>query len=73
MHITVRVTPSAGKEHFQKVSEGVFEAYVREPPVNNMANRRVCALVAEHFRVGLGGVRIIVGHRARKKTISIQS
>jgi uncharacterized protein (TIGR00251 family) len=72
MHIVVYVTPDAGKEMFRSVREGEFEAFVREPPVNNLANRRVCSLIAEHFGVGLRAVRIVAGHRARKKTIYIQ-
>jgi uncharacterized protein YggU (UPF0235/DUF167 family) len=73
MYITVNVTPSARKEVFEKKSEIVFGVFVKEPPRQNKANMRVRELVAQHFAVSLGRVKIITGHRSPKKIISVET
>lgn len=71
MMVRVKVYADAGKETFTKQSDSEFEISVREPPLNNMANRRVCSLLAAHFGVDVRSVRIEAGHRSPRKTISI--
>jgi len=46
---------------------------VKEPTSGNRANGRVREIVAERFRVTLGKVRILTGHRSRAKMVSIDS
>lgn len=70
--VRVKVWASAGKEHFEKIERGGFEAFVREPPVDNRANKRACVLVARHFQVPVSAVRIISGHHARGKILSVR-
>ncbi len=70
--VRVKVWPDAGEEYFGKVDKGGFEAFVREPPLQNMANKRVCTLVARHFKVPVASVRIISGHHARGKILSVR-
>lgn len=67
----MRVTPGAKKEYIKQMGEAAFDVYVREPAQKNMANRRVCALMAEQFNVEVGDVRIVSGHRARGKMLTI--
>lgn len=70
-NVVVTATPAAKKEKFVEVEDGVFEAYVREPAQNNMANYRVRELVAAFFTVPLSSVIITTGHRARKKRLTV--
>ena len=73
MYIHVRVVAGAKKELFEQVSEDHFEAAVREVAERNLANRRVVALVAEHFGVPAGKVRIIHGHHSPAKLLSVDT
>lgn len=65
------MVPDAKKEKFAKMSEDHFEIAVREPAKNNAANRRVMELVAEHFGVPSGKVKIVTGHHSRSKILSV--
>ena len=73
MHITVRVKTGAKQESVRKISADRFEITVREKPENNLANRRVVALVAIEFGVPASKIRVLKGHRRRSKTLSIGS
>ncbi len=73
MYIKVKVTPNAKKESFEpeKGKENCFIASVREKAERNMANTRVREIIAEHFGVPIGRVRLISGHRGRVKMFSV--
>ncbi len=71
MYIKVTVTPGAKREALRAVSETKLEISVKEPAERNLANTRVRELVAGHFKVRLGDVRIISGHRSHSKFLSI--
>jgi uncharacterized protein YggU (UPF0235/DUF167 family) len=73
MHIAVRVKTGAKSESIRKLSDGRFEIGVREKPENNLANRRVIALIALKFGVPASYVRIIKGHRRPSKLFSVAS
>ena len=72
MIITVRVTPKAKKSELSQENELAFRAKVLSPPDKGKANREVIGLVAEHFSVKKGQVRIIRGEHSRDKVIEIQ-
>ncbi len=71
MYIKVRVRAGAKKEEFALVGEGRFAVAVKEPALQNLANRRVVALVAAHYRVPVGKVKIVSGHRSPSKILSV--
>ena len=71
MYIKVKVSPDSKKEIFEQVSAEQFKVFVKEPAKMNMANRRVVKLVARHFHVLSGKVRIISGHRSRNKILDV--
>ncbi len=71
MYIKVRVEAGAKKESFEKVSEDHFEVSVKEKAERNLANGRVLLLVARHFSVLQGKVRIISGHHSPSKIFSV--
>jgi len=69
--VRVKATPGASKEIIEKIGEHQFEMFVREPAVNNMANRRMRVLVADAYKVPLQNVRLATGHRSRHKTFHV--
>jgi uncharacterized protein YggU (UPF0235/DUF167 family) len=71
MFIKVRVTAGAKKEIFEAVSKDTFKVSVKEPAERNLANGRVIELVARHFGVAKGKVRIVNGHQQPSKILSI--
>lgn len=71
MYVRVRVTPEAKREVVTRKSGDTFEISVKEPAERNLANRRVVALIAAHFKVPVGAVRIISGHRSPGKILSV--
>ncbi len=71
MYIKVRVRAGAKEESFDKVSTDHFKVAVREPAERNLANGRIIELVARHFKVPTGKVRIVSGHHSPSKILSV--
>lgn len=72
MYVRVLVTPGAKRERVVRVGETALEVAVREPAVRNLANRRVVEVVAAHFGVPVGAVKIISGHRSPRKVLAVE-
>jgi uncharacterized protein YggU (UPF0235/DUF167 family) len=73
MYVHAKVTAGVKKEKFQKISEGHFEISVKEKAERNMANTRVLALVAKHFKVSISKVRIVNGHHHPSKLLIVEN
>lgn len=71
MYIKVLVTAGAKRESVTKEKENQWRISVREPAEQNLANARVRTLIAREVGVPLAQVRIIAGHHARSKMISV--
>ncbi len=71
MFIKVRVIAGAKKEIIQKKTENSFILTVKEKAERNMANKRVCEIIANEISVPIKKVRIINGHQSPSKIISI--
>jgi len=71
MKIEVRITPGANKEKVEKLEEGIYKAWVKEKAEDNKANHALLALLARHFNVPLGAVRLVAGVKSRHKTVVI--
>ena len=72
MYIKVFVTPDARRDTVEEKGE-TFLISVREPAIGNRANNRIREIIAEREGVALGKVRILTGHHARGKMISVIS
>lgn len=72
MYIKVKVFPGQKREELKMVSENRFEARVREPAERNLANKRIKELMASHFSVPTGKVRIVSGHQHSSKILSVE-
>ena len=71
MYLKVKVTANAKREKVERVKEGVFEIAVKEKTERNMANKKVLELVAKHYKVPVGKVRIVSGHHRPHKLLSV--
>ena len=65
MLIKVKVHPSSKKEEIADLGESSFEVWLKEKPVNNLANKRLLEVMKSHF--GAKRVNILRGHRWRNK------
>ena len=71
MYIRVKVKTSAVKEKIEKINEDNYNISTREPAERNMANNRVCEMIAFLLKVDKKAVRIINGHHSHSKLLSI--
>lgn len=71
MEVRIRVRANARREKFEQIAESEFAISVREKAKGNAANRRLLELVALYFGVPKKSVRIIRGHRALTKILSV--
>ncbi len=71
MFIKVRVVAGVKKEEVKKKGEDTYLISVREPAERNMANRRVCEIVASLFEINVKSVRIISGYQSPNKILSV--
>ncbi len=69
--IKVYVFANSKKEKVRKIEEGVFEMYVKEPPMQNMANKRITEILAMHYGVDKRSVKLITGHKSPRKKFEI--
>ena len=65
------MTVGARKEVLQRISKDGFHASVKEPAERSLANRRVIELVAGHFEIPKGKVRMVNGHQQPSKILSV--
>ena len=70
MRINVRVKPKSRFERVEKTDSG-FLVYVREPPVDNKANKAAVTVLSEYFDISKSKIRIVLGHKSRQKVIEI--
>ena len=72
MYVSVRVLANAKHESVATLKAGRLKISVKEPAVQNLANRRVLALVAAHFKISANKVRLISGHHSPSKIFSVE-
>jgi uncharacterized protein YggU (UPF0235/DUF167 family) len=71
MYIKVKVQAGAKKEEVKKKNRDSYLISVREKAQKNMANKRVCEILASLFEISIKDVRIINGHQSPSKILSI--
>ena len=72
MYIKVKVIAGSKKEEIKKNKVDSYQISVKEKAERNLANRRICEIVASMYKVKPGKVRIISGHQSPSKILSIQ-
>ena len=71
MIVKVRVIPNSKKSEMAGRIGHILRIRVAVPAENNKANEELIEFLADFFEVKKKMVRIIRGHKAREKTISI--
>ena len=63
--------PLAKKESIEQRSDGEFVVSLHAPARDGKANARLVELLADHFHKAKTHVRILHGHRSRKKLVEV--
>lgn len=81
MRIIVKVKPNSKKVSVLKVTEtqlpfmkdeqDIYMVYVKEPPVNGMANEGVINALAEYFEISKSQVVLLKGGSSKNKIFEI--
>lgn len=71
MYIKVKVEAGSKKENIVKKSEIRYIIKVKEPAERNLANIRVCEIIASIYKVNVKNIRIISGHHSSSKILSV--
>lgn len=71
VYIKVRVKSESKRESVFKKNKDTYYLSVREPPLRNQANKRVCQIISSLFNVQIKKVRIINGHQNPSKLLSV--
>lgn len=71
MRIKIKTQPGAKKAEVLETATGEFKVRVNAKPVDGAANIRLIEILAEHFNVPFGAIRIISGATSREKVIEI--
>ena len=72
MLLEVRVQPKASRNRVEVVGGVKLRVYVTAAPEAGKANEAVAALLAKRLGVAKGSIRIVKGHAARDKLLSIE-
>ena len=71
MYIKVRAQAGSKKEEVVKKDKDTYIIRVKEPAERNLANKRICEIMASVFNISIKDVRIINGHQSPSKILSI--
>lgn len=71
MYVRVQVKPKAKKESVIQTDDKTYSIAVKEPAARNLANDRVRWLLAGEFRISVGQIKLISGHRSPRKIFDI--
>lgn len=70
MQVLVRVVPNAKKAKVEETDNGL-KVWVDAPAVEGKANKRLIEILAKHFGVKKGAIRIVRGEKSREKVVEI--
>ena len=71
MYIKLYVNADAKREVFIARNENTFDVSVKEPAERNLANTRAMELIARHFGIAVGKVKIVNGHHSPSKLLRV--
>lgn len=74
MLIKIHVTTEAKKETVEKIADDRYDISLREPAEDNRANERILEIMRDIYgdKNLYGRIRIVSGHHAPAKIISIE-
>lgn len=71
MYIKVKVIAGAKKEEIRKIKNDTYAISVKEKAERNMANHRICEIMALQLHIHVKNIKIISGHQSPSKILSI--
>jgi uncharacterized protein len=69
--ISVTVKPNAKQVGVKKLTATEYRVSVIAPPEGGKANQAVLEILADHFGVAKSSVKILRGHKTRRKLIRV--
>jgi len=69
MKIKIKLHPSSSKEEIKKISDGNFEVWIKEKPIDNKANMELIKILKKYFGKS---VKIKSGFTSRNKIVEIE-
>lgn len=69
--IEVKAIPRSGESSLEMRSDGTCVARLKSSPERGKANRELAGLLARHFEVPRGNIKIVRGESSRKKLIRV--
>lgn len=71
MRIFVKAKPSAKAESVEKIDDQNFMVAVKEPPIDDKANRAITKTLAGYFNIPPSRIRLVSGYSSRQKLFEI--
>ncbi|MBI2483930.1 DUF167 domain-containing protein [Candidatus Uhrbacteria bacterium] len=71
MHITVKSKPRSSKPSVTTHDDGTFTIAVREPAIDDRANRAIQKALADQLGVAPSRVRLVRGQKNREKVFEV--
>lgn len=71
MKIRVRVVTNAKKSQVTAIADGEYRVHVNAKPVDGAANIRLIEILAEHFQIPFGAIRLLSGATSKDKVIEL--
>jgi uncharacterized protein len=72
VHLRVQVKPRSSRSRVLGVVGDALSVAIAAPPVDGAANAELIRVLARHFDVRPGAVRVVSGDASRRKLISIE-
>ena len=68
MKIKIKLHPNSSHEKIEKISDGNFEVWIKEKPIDGNANVELCKILKKYFKKS---VRIKSGFSSRNKIVEV--
>ncbi|MDD5606122.1 MAG: DUF167 domain-containing protein [Patescibacteria group bacterium] len=71
MRVNVVAVPKSSRNAIEKLAEGSYKIWVTALPIRGRANEAVGEILAKEFEVPKSMVKLVSGHRTKKKVFEI--
>ncbi|MBS1983242.1 MAG: DUF167 domain-containing protein [Bdellovibrionales bacterium] len=72
MKISVIAKTNSRVETVERAEDGSYIVRVRVPPEDGKANERICELLGKFFKKPKRDIKILSGHKSKKKVVSVE-
>ena len=72
MLINITVKPNSSIGPLLKKEGDLIIAYINEVPIENRVNKSLIKLISKHYKTPKTKIRILRGHKSRRKVIEIE-